>query len=70
MKSSARSDRLNLARDLPTTAEDIAALRRARTSARLDLESYLLFLGQLPSPSHEELRRKRGPRSDRPFVLT
>ena len=69
MKSNARLDRLDLEQDLPTTAEDVAALRRARTIRPLDLEAYLRFLGQLPSCSYDELRKRRGPRADRQFVI-
>ena len=69
MKSNARSDRLDLARDLPTTAEDNDALRRARGVGALDLEAYLRFLESLPIPTFEELRRKSGPRGDRAFVI-
>jgi len=60
---------LDLERDLPTTAEDVAALRRAKTILRLDLESYLRFLRQVPAPTASSLRTKRGPRGDRPFEL-
>jgi hypothetical protein len=69
MKSSARSDKLDLARELPTTAEDVEALRRARTLKPLDLEDYLRFLDQLPAATYDEQRAKRGPRGDRPFTL-
>ena len=69
MRSSARSERLNLARDLPTTAEDTEALRRARTARPLALEDYLRFLEQLPHPNPREQRAKRGPRADQPFTI-
>jgi len=60
---------LDLARDLPTTAEDTEALRRARTIRPLDLEAYLRFLGQVPIPAPSDKRERRGPRADRPFVI-
>jgi len=69
MRSNARSDRLDLARDLPTTAEDTDALRRARAIRPLDLDEYLRFLDQLPPCPADELRKRRGPRADRPFVI-
>lgn len=69
MKSNARSERLDLARDLPTTAEDVEALRRAKTVRPIDFESYVRFLEQLPPLTADELRAKRGPRGDRPFVI-
>jgi hypothetical protein len=69
MRSSARSERLDLERDLPTTAEDTEALRSAKTVRPLDLEAYLRFLAQLPPPTPREQRARRGPRADRPFVL-
>ena len=69
MKSNARSEKFDLARDLPTTVEDSEALRRAKTIRPLDLEAYLRFLDQLPTATSSELRERRGPRADRPFVL-
>jgi hypothetical protein len=69
MRSSARSERLDLQRDLPTTADDTEALRRAKTARPLDLETYLRFLGQLPSPTPSQQRARRGPRAGQPFVL-
>ena len=69
MRSNARSDGFDLARDLPTTAADTDALRRAKTGSPLDLDSYLRFLAQLPNCTHDELRNRRGPRADRQFVI-
>jgi len=69
MRSRARSERLDLARDLPTTAKDNEALRHAKTARPLDLEDYLRFLDQLPPTSPRDLRAKRGPRADQPFAL-
>ena len=69
MRSNAPSETLDLARDLPTTAEDVHALRRA-TAVRLpSLEAYLRFLAQLPPCAQEPVRKRRGPRADRPFTL-
>ena len=69
MKSNARSDRLDFARDLPTTAEDTEALRRARTARLLSIDEYIRFLGQFPSCTQDELRERPGPRADLPFVI-
>ena len=49
MSSSDRSDALDLEHDLPTTTEDVAALRRAKASRPLDLAEYIRFLERLPS---------------------
>lgn len=69
MSSSKPSEILDLARDLPTTAADVAALRQARRrSMRLSPAEYLSFLESLPSPTPEELRARRGPRGE-PFEL-
>ena len=69
MSSADRSGMLDLKRDLPTTAEDVAALRRARAVHPLDLNAYLRFLASLPPYPAPDLRAKRGPRGDRPFNL-
>lgn len=60
---------LDLDRDLPTTAEDIAVLRRLRYTPRpIDFATYLRFLASLPEPTWEQLRAKRGPHGE-PFEL-
>jgi len=70
MRSSDRSRALDLERGLPTTAEDVRALRRARTAFVLDLEGYLQFLAQLPPRPGRDTRSKPGPRAaDEPFTL-
>ena len=69
MRSSARSEGFDLARDLYTTAEDNVALRRAKAVCPLDLEGYLRFLRQLPPRTPDELRAKQGPRAERPFTM-
>jgi hypothetical protein len=68
MRSSGSADPLDLARDLPTTAADVAALRRAAAARRLELEDYLRFLAGLGSPPPEALRARPGPRGE-PFRL-
>ena len=69
MRSDARSETLDLARDLPTTAEDTAALRRAKTVRHLDADGYLRFLSQIPDPTPGQQREKSGPRGGQPFRL-
>ncbi len=69
MRSDVPSEPLDLERDLPTSAEDSRALRRAKRARPLDLEAYLRFLAQLPSVDHDRLRSRPGPRGDEPFVL-
>jgi hypothetical protein len=68
MTSSGSADPLDLARDLPTTAADVAALRRAATPQVMELEDYLRFLAGLEPPPVEALRRRPGPRGA-PFRL-
>jgi hypothetical protein len=63
-----RWDLPNLERDLPTTAEDVAALARLRHPRPPTPEAYLEFLRQLGDPPAEVLRRRRGPRGE-PFTL-
>lgn len=69
MKSNARSDRLDLERGLPTTAEDVEALRRAGAVSPLSFDDYLRFLEQVPPQTSEELRARCAPRSAAPFVI-
>lgn len=59
--------RIDLEHDLPTTAEDVEALRRVRHPP-MTAEQYLAFLRQFPSPSFEDLRHRRGPHGE-PFEL-
>jgi hypothetical protein len=59
-------DWLDLDRDLPTTADDVVALRRFRTGPRLSFDQYLEALAVLePSAA---LRARRGPCGE-PFDL-
>jgi hypothetical protein len=68
MSSSGTSDRLCLERDLPTSAQDVVALRRARQHGAVDTASYLLSLGSLPEPAAQVLASRRPFRGD-PFEL-
>ena len=67
VSSSDRSDRLDLARGLPTSEQDVAALRALRFPRMTD-EEYTLFLEALGRPEQEGLRKKPGPRGE-PFRL-
>lgn len=68
MTSSALADVLRLDRDLPTTDEDIAVLRRLRGGPVLGFEEYLAALAALPALSTEQLRSRPGPAGE-PFDL-
>ena len=65
MSSSGRSELLDLERDLPTTEEDVEALRRARERPPADTAAYLRFLVSLPAPPAGALRTRRGPCGER-----
>jgi len=56
--SSNSPEPLDLERDLPTSVEDVAALRRIRESRRLPFAEYLRFLSRLPGPPGAARRRK------------
>jgi hypothetical protein len=59
--------RLDLERDIPTTREDVEAMRRARR-IQVSGDDWWDFVRQLTPPSHEELKNRRGP-SGEPFEL-
>lgn len=67
MSSNDRSERLDLARGLPTSERDVAALRALRYP-RMPLEEYLRFLKSLGTTDPAELRKKPGPNGP-PFRL-
>ena len=70
MSSSDRSDALDLEHDLPTTRQDVAALRRAKASRPLDLAEYIRFLEGLASQDARSVERtRRGPHGDHLFEL-
>jgi hypothetical protein len=60
---------LDLNRDLPTTVDDVYALREGRRKRIQDLKSYLKFLSCLPKPSEHALSGKKGPSGSKPFKL-
>ena len=61
MRSSGSADRLALDRDLPTTADDVAALGKARAARLVRLDVYIAFLRSFEPPAQERLRSRRGP---------
>lgn len=66
MSSKKRPEFLDLEKDLPTTPEDISALRRAREPKPIDLAHYLRTLSRLKFP-HE--RRRKIHEGFEPFTL-
>jgi hypothetical protein len=68
LNSNGSPESLDLDRDLPTTAEDVEALRRAREMTTMDTEAYLRFLAQFGHASPERLRERKGPAGE-PFDL-
>jgi hypothetical protein len=65
--SSKPPDPVDFERDLPTTAEDVAALRRIRESRRLSFADYLLFLSRLDMP--DSGRQRKTFEGQEPFEL-
>jgi len=68
LRSSDSADRLALNRGLPTTAADVAALRRLGAPRPIDLEAYLRFLQALGAAPANRLRARHGPKGP-PFEL-
>ena len=58
MSSSSSGDALDLDRDLPTTAEDMAVLNRLRYGRRLTFDQYLECLAALDVPPPTRLRSR------------
>jgi hypothetical protein len=70
MKSSDDPDLLDLERDVPTTPEDLAALKRARELAsRVNFDACLRFLAALGPAPPAALRSRKGPRGNEFFEL-
>jgi hypothetical protein len=65
--SSRRSD-LDLSR-VPTTPQDVDALRRVREARRLTTDEYLRALRALPPPPLEAQRARKRARGGEPFRL-
>jgi hypothetical protein len=59
---------LDLARDLPTTEEDVRVLRRLRPAGPASLDDYLAFLASFEAAPAAVLGARPGPRG-RPFEL-
>ncbi|MGA2262730.1 MAG: hypothetical protein ABSH28_15015 [Acidobacteriota bacterium] len=60
---------LDLEQDLPTSREDILALRRARGVRWLSFAGYLEFLANFAPLSLPALRARKGPAGSKPFEL-
>jgi hypothetical protein len=69
MPSDARSEILDLERGLPTTREDVAALKKLREQRPITTQEFLRFLAGLAAPTYQTLRSRRGPRGEEPFRL-
>jgi hypothetical protein len=69
MRSSTPRSELNLTQGVPTTAEDVAALRRVRAARRLTTEQYMRALASLQAPPLEVLRARKHARGGEPFKL-
>ncbi|HXO19177.1 MAG TPA: hypothetical protein VOA87_04545 [Thermoanaerobaculia bacterium] len=63
------SDQFDLERDLPTTEEDVRALRENRPPATEDWWDVLTRLSEQFPPSAEALRRRRTFEGCEPFEL-
>jgi hypothetical protein len=70
MTSSSRHSELNLAQGIPTTPEDVAALRNVRAARRLTTEQYLTALASLQAPPLEVLRARKRARGGEPLRLS
>lgn len=68
MRSNDPSEPLDLERGLPTTPEDVAALRRLKSRQALTTREFLRFLASLKPPTVQALRSRPGPRGE-PFRL-
>jgi hypothetical protein len=60
---------LDLQRDLPTTAQDVEALRQLRPGGPIGFHAYLAFLASLPPATAAALRTRPGPARGSPFEL-
>lgn len=70
MRSNAPSEPLDLERDLPTTSEDVVALRRSSVRRPIDLADYLDFLAGLPSAPVGHVEPRRIEAATEPFSLS
>jgi hypothetical protein len=68
MTGSSKRSELDLSR-IPTTPEDVDALRRVRETRHLTTEEYLHALRRLPPPPLEAQRTRKRARGGEPFRL-
>jgi hypothetical protein len=69
MTSSRSRSELDLAQGVPTTPEDVEALRNVRAARKLTTEQYIRALESLPAPPLEVLRARKRARGGEPFRL-
>jgi hypothetical protein len=69
MNSASSSTPIDLEAGLHTGAEDVLALRRAKSERAMSLQDYLSFLAGFEDPPPALLKGRRGPRGDTPFEL-
>jgi hypothetical protein len=69
MTNSPPRSELDLARGVPTTPEDVAALRHVRVARQMTTEQYLRALASLQAPPLEVLRARKRARGGEPFRL-
>jgi hypothetical protein len=69
MPSGAGCEALDLDQGLPTTPADVAALRRLRQRPAISTAELLRALAELPQPSREALRKRKGPGGAEPLRL-
>ncbi len=60
---------IDLSVGIRTTREDVLALRKARPTAPMSVDEYLVFLAQFDHTPSDVLRKRSGPRGDVPFTL-
>jgi len=70
MKSGKLYPAIDLARDLPTSARDVAAQRHSSLGPRMALEDYLAFLASIPPTPVAGIGEKAVPRGVAPFELS
>jgi hypothetical protein len=69
MTSSSKHSDLDLTRGVPTSDDDVAALRQVRAGRQLSTESYLRALASLEPPPLEVLRARKRARGGEAFRL-
>jgi hypothetical protein len=69
MKSANSYKLLDLERDIPTTREDVIAMRRVWPCRHLSFKDYLEFLATFPQVASDTLRARKHPSGAKPFEL-